>query len=345
MNGAWVRAIDDVFDEAWLREQRDALHSVAIAMSRPWPIAVLRLAEVADLILAVRDAESGAESILKRLRVHEQYVGACFEARVARWLARAGLPFRFTASSSGRRGADISVGGAMPFGVEVKHVASAERSKIEETLSDLISPDIFLARRDASRFRFDWSGPEVQETPLPELMPDRLYAMAARVEAAVRERFRTAVAGESVEIVVDGIGTVFISLDAPADRTSIGIESVGGDGCRNALRLAKQVHDAAAQLDPSMPGLVALGAPPLVMDAEHAAVHVREVLTDAGGDLPHVAGAIVLGAMPDGNTEQTIPIANPHARVRLDALPLPLARAPARTNRFEDFGDLFMWPE
>lgn len=344
MSGAWVKAIGGVFDDAWLREQVDAAHYVARAMSWPYPYAILALAEVADLVLAVRAAESGAESVLKRLRVHEQYAGACFEARVARWLAAARLPFRF-ARSTGPRAADIAVGGTLPFGIEVKHVANAERSKIEETLSNLISPDMFFARRDAGRFRFDWSGREVQETPLAELTLERLHDMVARVHAAVRERLQSAAAGESLEIPIEDIGTVFVSLDAPADRTSIGIETYGGDACRNALRLAKQIHHAAEQLEPSMPGIVVLGAAPLVLEAEHAAKHVTELLVSAGGAMDHVAGAIVVGASPEGPGEHTIPIRNPHGRVPLDALPLPVAHAPGRTNRFGDFGDLFTWRE
>lgn len=129
MNGAWVKAIDDVFEEGWLRDQVDAMHHVARAMSWPYPYVILTLAEVADLILAVRAAESGAESVLKRLRVHEQYVGASYEARVARWLARMGLPFRF-ARSVGHRAADIAVGVRRP---------SASRSSKWRTPSERIS--------------------------------------------------------------------------------------------------------------------------------------------------------------------------------------------------------------
>jgi hypothetical protein len=343
MNGAWVHAIDDMFDEAWLREQVDAVHHVARAMSWPLPHAILALAEVADLVLAVRAAESGADSVLKRLRVHEQYVGASYEARVARWLYRAPLPFQY-ASSTGPRAADIAVGGPTPFGIEVKHVAKAERSQVERQLTFLISPSLWFARDDVSRFGFHWSGPEVQKTPLPELTGERLHEIARRVEATVHAQLESAAPGDSLEIAIEGVGTAVVSLDAPPDRQSFQIETYG-DGERDALRLAKQLHEAAAQIDPSMPGIVVLAASSDVVSVEHAAVHIDEVLSSAGGEWGHLAGAIVLGASAEWSTEQTIPVANPHAHVRLDALPLPQAQAASRTNRFEDFGDLFTWPD
>ncbi|HHM12325.1 MAG TPA: hypothetical protein ENJ16_02135 [Planctomycetaceae bacterium] len=50
MDGSWVEAIDDVFDHAWLLEQKDMLHAVAVAMSRPYAIATRNIADIADLI-------------------------------------------------------------------------------------------------------------------------------------------------------------------------------------------------------------------------------------------------------------------------------------------------------
>lgn len=344
MNGAWVAAIDEVFDEAWLREQVDAAHHVARAMSWPYPYVILTLAEVADLVLGVRAAEAGVESLVKRLRVHEQYVGASFEARVARWLARARLPFRF-ASSTGPRAADIAVTGALPFGIEVKHVANAVRSNVEASLTDLVSSHIAFARSDVRHVRFEWTGSEVQQTPLVELNLARLHMLAERVVTLARERLQLARSGETLEVAVDGVGKVYVALDATYTRTSIGIEGHGDDECRNALRLVKQIHNAADQLDRSLAGVVVLGAIPDVLEADHAADHARQLLTSAGSEMDHVAGAIILGASAEWMTERTIPVPNPHARVPLGELPLPQAQGPTREARFEDFGDLFVWSE
>lgn len=223
-------------------------------------------------------------------------------------------------------------------------MANAERTNIEETLTNLLSSHVSFARPDVHHVRFEWTGAEVQQAPLADLTPERLYELAERVLAVVLERLRLAQRGQALEICAEGVGKVFVSLDAPSDRRSIGIEGYG-HRCRNAVRLAKQIHGAAAQLDRSVPGVVVLGAAPLVVEADHAAAHVRELLASVGGEMDHVAGAIVLGASAEWITEQTIPVANPHARVSLDALPLPQAKAPTRWARFEDFGDLFTWPE
>lgn len=157
--GAWVAAIDSVFDEVWLAEQRDGLHEVVRAMSWPYAHCTRTLAEVADLIVAISAAADGSSSTIQRLRVHEQNLGTQFEARVARMVGSAGLPFRF-GRSAGAKAADIAVGGELPFGIEVKHIADADRSSIEESLSSMVWRSCFGLR--GCRVWFHWWGDEVR---------------------------------------------------------------------------------------------------------------------------------------------------------------------------------------
>lgn len=343
MGGAWVRAIDEVFDAAWLREQVDGRHLVSRAMSWDTPSTIVSLAAVADLVLAARAATSGAEPIVKRLRVHEDFVATSFEARVARWVAGEGLAFRF-ADATGASAADIHVEGSPAFEIEVKHVKNAERSALEDALTDLVPFDLFFVRPEASLFRFDWSGAEVQAPPLDEFTMERRLALVARVCEVLYERLRAASKGDSLEVTIEGVATVRVMLDAPPDRTSFGIDTAWRAD-RNPRRLAKQLIPAASQLDRSRAGIVVLAVEPGIASVDRIATHAREVFETRGSAWDHVSGAIVVVATPGHWEETSIPIANPHATVTLASLRLQAARAARHVRRFDDVVDLVRWPD
>lgn len=345
--GAWVAAIDSVFDPAWLREQHDGLHEVVRAMSWPYAYCTRALAEVADLVLAIRAAADGAGPALQRLRVHEQYLGTQFEARVARMVGTAGLPFRF-GRSSGQKAADIAVGGELPFGIEVKHIADADRSKIEETLTSLVWPACFVLR--GCRVWFHWWGDEVQETDLRELTMPRLHQMAGRMVAALKHRIAEGPIVTSATVAVHGLGHIVIARVAPDAEPKVGESIVGGDTVkderRNPYRLAKAIYPASEQLDPSVPGLVVLCVEAGVLLPELAIASVNSVWADAEAKMRHVAGAVLLVTTSglEGVVEETWAIPNPHASVPLARLPLAIAAGPTRVARFADMGDLFAVP-
>ena len=342
--GAWVAAIDSVFDQAWLREQHDGLHEVVRAMSWPYPVCTRTLADVADLILAIKTAKDGAGPALQRLRVHEQYLGTQFEARVARMVTTASLPFQF-GRSSGQKAADIAVAGELPFEIEVKHITDADRSKIEETLTSLVWPACFVLR--GCRVWFHWWGDEVQETDLRELTVPRLHRMAARMVDALKARLAEGPIVTSATVAVPGLGHLVIDRVGPDAEPKVGESIVGGDTVkddrRNPYRLAKAIHPASEQLDPSLPGLVVLCVEAGVLLPELAIESVNSVWADADEKMRHVAGAVLLVVTSglDGVVEETWAIPNPTASVALARLPLAIAAGPARVSRFADMGDLF----
>lgn len=335
MRGAWVGAIDTYFPSSWLRGQVDGAHEIARAMCWDWPFSTLLIADVADAIVAIAGASEGHESVARRLQVHEQYLGALFEARVGRLLREAELPFRFSSSKGAAGGAaDIIVGGPCPFVAEVKHVQSARRVGVIQALTSAVFPHLSALVPRGTHVLFDWSGEEVLGVELDSgQLTDSIASFAARaVDALARAGTRSPEQHYVVEVA--GMGTIDVRPGGADSPSSISCESIYPDGL-NERRLAARIRRAGSQIGCEV-GVVFLCSEPAVCCGDEAARAAEEVFRKEGAAYPHLAGAIVLvPSRARGFVERTWPVANPFASTRLSALPLPEARRRTERVRFD----------
>lgn len=341
MGGRWVRAIDEHFDTKWLHQQVDGKHAVMRAMCWPYALAAWTLAEVADLVLAVEAGGPDHTSVLKRLRVHEEYESAVWEARVARMLHRAGLPFAL-ASSKGASAADIRVDSDPSFVVEVKHIKNAFRLRLPQSLSDALSGLLPGRVPCGSLVTFDWSGPLV--AAIREQDEKEFWDVANRAAAVFVDTMRATTPGTSAEMTVPGIGWIRVSPNAARDSDAISMATTADASQRNERRLVKCIHVASDQIGSAMPGVVVLCAPASHVDVATVGQLTRELWQSLGAASASVSGAILLVSAGIGTPwlhEDSWPLPNPYASKPLEELPFDEARAFRSWARFEKLGDSF----
>ena len=339
MGGRWVAAIDEVYPESWLRAQADAVHPVAIAMAWPHALATRTIADVADLVVALKAGGPAHAPVLERLQRYEDFLGTVAEARVARILRDAGASFEILPAKGGATAPDFRVEGDSPFFCEVKHVNDAQLSSISDSLTSAVFPFVALSVPRA-RWAFDWNGPEVAQLTRDE-NTDRLRELAERAMIAVSAGLARGPLDRETRVEIDGVGSITIWPEAMPEG-EVGADTLKNDE-RNAGRAAQRVAQAARrQLTKELPGVVVVCWEAGSLDRDAVTAWVAKTLDDLAADGEHVAGVVLLVVTSglEGVIEETWPIENPHSRVRLGNL-LPAARAPTRTVRFSDFGDLF----
>ncbi len=338
MRGAWLEALLTTFDESWLVEQKDVAHVVARCMYWSWEPSLRKLADVADLVLAVREAQSGDASILKRMRVHEEFLGASFEARVARLLLEGGHPFRFeSAATADSKGFDLAVNGAAPFNIEVKSKQKWSVADQEEGLASWISMLLFPERLGWD-LSFRWDRESLRRFLREQSAEGRERLVSASVRA-----IRTSLAsgeGDRRSASLDGVGTVTLArLEPGSDVASMQTVCDLSEGPNDeAARLAKVVGEASQQLPSDRPGVVFTCAEPDVADRELAVAAVEDMLVHDGAQYPQVAGVVVFFSTDglDAIVEETWPCRNPHSPFAFDELGFEPCMEPLQRRR---------WPE
>jgi hypothetical protein len=328
--GQWVAVIDAVFDDVWFRAQTDLAHDVAKSMCWDWSLSTRNIADVADLVCAVGHGGDGAASVLKRLRVHEQFTGASFEARVARLLHEAGLGFEFVPAKGDGKALDLTVHGPMPFVVEVK---SRERSLRAIALDAVLHEAFFrmASMLGGATLDVDFSGAEALEAPT-EVLFASIDEHAHRIVTTVALALAASPESDAVEVSVQGLGVATVTRYATTPDTAYAGNAT--DPTREADRFARTVGKASQQLTQALPSVVVLCAEAGAVDKEHAPAAIARFLHDKGASFPQVSGVIVLVATSAyAIVEETWPVANPHAEVPLGALPLPEARNATRRER------------
>jgi hypothetical protein len=342
LDGVWTAALDEVFDHDWLNEQIDVQHVVAKGMlGPPYSVYTRGLANIADLVCAVKQGGPGAASVLRRLQVHEQFRGACAEASVARLIHEAGLPFLFDIAKGEGQSYDITVGGPRPFAVEVKSRVRSERAMALDAVQTMVMMEVSHVAMGC-RLSLDWSGDEARTLPLGGDFPGRIRTLANRTATAIlgavmAERGPPA---SRLEIALPGLGVATLHRDAAApnhfevdDRSDPHLE---------ARRFAASVVEAAPQLKGDLPGVVFVCAGSQEVDPEAMVVVSTELFERQGMEMPQISGVILLrNSGVESIREETHPIPNPHASVSLADIPLAEAQHPAVRERWvlaEPFG-------
>ncbi|MBO6936799.1 MAG: hypothetical protein JJ863_17650 [Deltaproteobacteria bacterium] len=302
------------FGEEW-RAQALWEHRVARAMSLRAGVFAEFLADVGDLVRCVHLALEGADPVIASLQSPPTFEGALLEARAARLLVEAGLPFCFVPEPNDARSHDIHVPASEgAFNLEVKGVLLADRVAVARELSHWAITNLPL--RDLGvAMEFLWNGPEVDELDLGGTIPwETIRGLGSKarpiLEAALREPIE-----DARRLRLAGLGSVLLrplSQEEVTEGRVCWIQYTLEPSTPHRLRRA--LSRATKQLPTDVPGVILLATNPNLYDDATCTAAVEEWFHGPDSSKRrHVVAVLVLltAHLNEGVIERPVVIRNP----------------------------------